>query len=52
LFVLFAWTSNIYQRTPPEQRESLVRQLDRYDRNFQILALSLIAIVSIEGWIH
>lgn len=52
LFVLFAWTSNIYERTPPEQREALVRRLDRYDRNFQILALSFLLIVSVETWIH
>lgn len=52
LFVLFTWTSNIYERTPPEQREALARSLDRYDRNFQILAILLLAIVSLEAWIH
>ena len=52
LFVLFAWTSNLYQRTPPDQREALVRQLDRYDLNFQLIALTLLAVVSLEAWIH
>jgi len=50
LFVLFAWSSNLYERTPPDRREALVRRLDVYDRNFQIASLLLILIVSIEAW--
>lgn len=51
LFVLFAWSSNLYERTPPDRREALVRRLDLYDRNFQIVSLVLLLIVSVEAWL-
>jgi hypothetical protein len=52
LFVLFAWSSNLYERTAPERREELVRRLDVYDRNFQVAALVLLAVVSLEAWLY
>lgn len=51
LFILFAWSSNVYERTPIEQRESLVRRLDVYDRNFQLLAIAMLTVVSLEAWL-
>ena len=51
LFVLFAWSSNVYERTPLDQREALVRRLDIYDRNFQIIALGMLALISLEAWL-
>ena len=52
LFVLFAWSSNVYERTPPEQRDALVRRLDVYDQRFQIGALTMLAVVSVEAWLY
>lgn len=52
LFVLFAWSSNVYERTPPEQRDALVRRLDVYDQRFQIAALTMLAAVSLEAWLY
>lgn len=52
LFVLFAWSSNVYERTPVEQRDALVRRLDIYDRNFQLVSLALLMVVSIEAWLY
>ena len=52
LFVLFAWSSNVYERTPPEQRDALVRRLDVYDQRFQIAALTMLAVVSLEAWLY
>jgi hypothetical protein len=52
LFVLFAWTSNVYQRTPDEQRSAVVRQLDVYDKHFQVAALAMLLVVSLEAWLY
>jgi hypothetical protein len=52
LFVLFAWSSNVYERTPPEQREALVRRLDAYDQRFQLAAIAMLAAVSLEAWLY
>jgi hypothetical protein len=52
LFVLFAWSSNLYERTTPDRREQLVRRLDVYDRNFQTIALIMLAVVSLEAWLY
>jgi hypothetical protein len=52
LFVLFAWTSNVYQRTPDEYRQAVVRQLDVYDRHFQFVALAMLLVVSLEAWLY
>jgi hypothetical protein len=52
LFVLFAWSSNLYERTAPDRREQLVRRLDVYDRNFPIIALIMLAVVSLEAWLY
>jgi hypothetical protein len=51
LFVLFAWTSNVYQQTPEERRQAVVRQLDVYDRHFQLAALAMLLVVSLEAWL-
>ena len=52
LFILFAWSSNVYERTPPDQREALVRRLDVYDQRFQVAALAMLAVVSLEAWLY
>jgi hypothetical protein len=52
LFILFAWSSNVYERTPPERRDALVRRLDVYDQRFQIAALAMLAVVSLEAWLY
>ena len=52
LFVLFAWTSNVYQQTPKGQRQAVVRQLDVYDRHFQLAALAMLLVVSLEAWLY
>ena len=52
LFTLFAWSSNVFERTPAEQREKMVKRLDTYDRYFQLGAISLLFVISIEAWLH
>ena len=52
LFTLFAWSSNVFERTPSEQREKMVKRLDTYDRYFQLGAISLLFVISIEAWLH
>lgn len=52
LFILFAWTSNVYQQTPESQRQAVVRQLDVYDRYFQFAALAMLLVVSLEAWLY
>lgn len=52
LFTLFAWSSNVFERTPAEQRDKIIQRLDTYDRYFQLGAISLIFVISIEAWLH
>ena len=52
LFTLFAWSSNVFERTPAEQREKIVKRLDTFDRYFQLGAISLLFVISIEAWLH
>ena len=52
LFTLFAWSSNVFERTPIEQREKMVKRLDTFDRYFQLGAISLLFVISIEAWLH
>ncbi|MCP9795607.1 hypothetical protein [Synechococcus lacustris] len=52
LFTLFAWSSNVFERTPAEHREKMVKRLDTYDRYFQLGAISLLFVISIEAWLH
>lgn len=52
LFTLFAWSSNVFERTPTEQREKMVKRLDTFDRYFQLGAISLLFVISIEAWLH
>lgn len=52
LFTLFAWSSNVFERTPAEQREKMVKRLDTFDRYFQLGAISLLFVISIEAWLH
>lgn len=52
LFILFAWSSNVFERTPAEQRDKIIQRLDTYDRYFQLGAISLIFVISIEAWLH
>ena len=47
LFTLFAWSSNVFERTPAEQRDKIIQRLDTYDRYFQLGAISLIFVISI-----
>ncbi len=52
LFTLFAWSSNVFERTPAEQRDKIIQRLDTYDRYFQLGAISLLFVISIEAWLH
>ncbi|NCU90726.1 MAG: hypothetical protein EBV44_01995 [Synechococcaceae bacterium WB7_1B_046] len=52
LFILFAWSSNVFERAPAELREKIVKRLDTYDRYFQLGAISLLFVISIEAWLH
>lgn len=52
LFVLFAWTSNVYQRTPKRRRAAVVRRLDVVDQYFQVGALAMLLVVSLEAWLY
>ncbi len=52
LFTLFAWSSNVFERTPIEQTEKMVKRLDTFDRYFQLGAISLLFVISIEAWLH
>jgi len=51
LFILFAWSSNLYELAPKDQRVAVQARLDRIDQRFQIASLGLIAVVAVEAWL-
>ena len=51
LFILFAWSSNLYEVTPADQKTGVQARLDRIDQRFQFTALGLILVVAVEAWL-
>jgi hypothetical protein len=52
LFVLIAWSSNVFERTLIDQKSAVIKKLDVYDRYFQIAAIAIILIVSTRAWLQ
>lgn len=51
LFILFAWSSNLYELAPAEQKAAVQARLDRIDQRFQFVSLGLILVVAVEAWL-
>jgi hypothetical protein len=51
LFILFAWSSNLYELAPADQKAAVQRRLDRIDQRFQFVSLGLILVVAVEAWL-
>ncbi len=51
LFILFAWSSNLYELAPPDQKAAVQKRLDRIDQRFQFVSLGLILVVAVEAWL-
>jgi len=51
LFILFAWSSNLYELASEDQKAAVQARLDRIDQRFQLVSLGLIAVVAVEAWL-
>ena len=51
LFALFAWSSNLYELAPADQKAAVQARLDRIDQRFQLVSLGLIVVVAVEAWL-